>query len=270
MLGGPSLTNRNTVGVAAAVAVIGVTVSYAAWAQAPEGLVTEVARPEAAWTPAADAPDGTLSHALEGQRHDSFIELAQNGDIDVVFFGPTATEMWGWEGRGKEIWDRELGTLKAVNFGAQGTHPDSLLWRMQNGELDGYRAKLVVLSVSGHAYQPVASGSRFADWVSGYAAVIAEIRARQPQAKILLFAPLPRGEPLSQWRRIADGNASAFATLVDDETVFYADVGERFYLPDGSFNGATWSEDFGNRGTQPAAFEIWAEELQPWLDRFVR
>jgi hypothetical protein len=23
-------------------------------------------------------------------------------------------------------------------------------------------------------------------------------------------------------------------------------------------------------GTQTAAYEVWAEELQPWLDRFVR
>jgi beta-glucosidase len=178
--------------------------------------------------------------------------------------------MWWWDGRGKEVWERELGSLQAANFGAQGTHPGSLVWRMQNGELDGYQAKLVVLSVSERANEPLPSGSRFTDWVSGYAAVVAEIRARQPQAKILLFAALPRGGTLREWRELAAANAAAFAGLVDDQTVFYADIGERFYLPDGSFNGATWSRNFGSRGTQPSAYELWAEELQPWLDQFVR
>lgn len=270
MLGRPSLTRRNALVGVAAVAVVGVASAYAAWAQQPDRVVTEVARPQAVWTPAAHAPAGTLSHALEGQRHDFFIELAQKGDIDIVFFGATATEMWWWPRRGKSVWDRAFGALKAANFGSQGTHPDSLVWRMQNGELDGYRAKLVVLSLFERVDQPLPSGSRFRDWPAGYAAVIAEIRARQPQAKILLFAALPRGETLREWRERAAANASTFASLVNDETVFYADIGERFFLPDGAFNGATWSQDFNNRGTQPSAYEIWAEELQPWLDRFVR
>src|SRR5262245_60990836 len=96
----------------------------------------------AQWTPSAQAPAGTLTHALEAQRHDHFIELAQKGDIDVVFFGTTSAEMWSWRDRGRSVWDRELAPLKAANFGSQGSQFKSLLWRMRNGELDGYHAKL--------------------------------------------------------------------------------------------------------------------------------
>jgi hypothetical protein len=81
---------------------------------------------------------------------------------------------------------------------------------------------------------------------------------------------LPRGQNLEAWRQRGQSNAAVFAEFVDDETVFYTDIGERFYLPDGSFNRETWSLDFDSRGTQTAGFEIWAKELQPWLDRFVR
>lgn len=95
---------------------------------------------EARWTPSSEAPDGVLSHALEGERHDLFIELARQGDIELVFFGTTETEMWWWPDRGREVWDREFGALKAANFGSQGTQVVSLLWRMQNGELDGLSA----------------------------------------------------------------------------------------------------------------------------------
>jgi hypothetical protein len=252
----------NVKAILATIAVVGAALGHAAWAQQPERLVTE--RPQAVWTPSAQAPEGALSHALEGQRHDHFIDLAQKGNIDLVFFGATTTEMWWWEQRGKTVWDRELGSLKAANFGSQGTRADSLVWRMQNGELDGYRAKLVVLHAFGDAARPMPSRSRFRDWHAGYAAIIAEIRARQPQAKILIFAAFHREQTLGEWREVAAANAAVFADLVDDKTVFYDDYGERFYLPDGSFKPDLWRE------TEPGLYEMWAEELQPWLDRFVR
>jgi hypothetical protein len=220
----------------------------------------------AVWTPSSEAPPGTLSHQLEAQRHDFFIELARAGDIDLVFFGTTEAEMWWWEARGQAVWAREFESLNAVNFGSQGTQPTSLLWRMRNGELDGYQAKLIVLQ----AGTPQAADDYPTDYVAAYSALLDEIRLRQPQAKVLLFAPLPRGQPLAARRRWAEVNAAAFDRYVDDEIVFYADIGERFYLPDGSFNNQTWSNDFANRGTQIGAYEIWAEELQPWLNRYVR
>jgi len=246
-----------------AVAVVGSTLGYAARAQQPEQANTQPQR--AVWTPTSAAPEGLLT-PLEGQRHDFFIGRAQEGDIDIVFFGTTATEMWLWRDRGRSVWDKELGSRKAASFGSQGTRFESLLWRMQNGELEGFEAKLVVLQF-GPGDNSVPRDARLADFLAGYSAVIAEIRARQPQAKILLLAAFPRGQqPREPWREIAAQNAAALAGLVDDETVFYADIGERFFYSDGSFNCALWS--YG--GIRPRAFEVWAEELQPWLDRFVR
>jgi hypothetical protein len=223
-------------------------------------------RPAAVWAPASDAPPGTLSHQLEAQRHDFFIELAEAGDIDLVFFGTTEAEMWWWKERGQAVWEREFGSLNAVNFGSQGTQPKSLLWRMQNGELDGYSAKLIVLQAGG----PQSVENYADDFVPAYSALLDEIHLRQPQAKVLLFAPLPRGQNITVRRQWAEANAAAFDRYVDDENVFYTDIGESFYFADGSFDGRTWSDAPSNRGTQIGAYEIWAEELKPWLDRFVR
>jgi len=105
----------------------------------------------AVWTPASGAPKDLLT-ALEGRNHDSFIDRARAGNIDLVFFGATDTAMWRWPDtisggvdRGKRVWDQAFGSLKAASFGPQGTHFDTLLWRMQNGALDGYQPKFVVL-----------------------------------------------------------------------------------------------------------------------------
>lgn len=143
--------------------------------------------------------------------------------------------------RGRSVWDRELGSLKAANFGSQGSGFKSLLWRMQNGELDGYRAKLFVLNLGAADQITNPFDDRTAEFVAGCSSLIGEIRAPQPQAKLLLLAGSPRGQLTREsWREIAEANAGVFAQLADDETVFYADFGERFYQPDGPYNGEYW------------------------------
>jgi beta-lactamase regulating signal transducer with metallopeptidase domain len=262
MVGQPAMKRRVAVTGASIVTLVGVALGFAAWAQQPDRIVTQAARPVAVWTPTADAPPGTLSHELEGRRHDLFIELARAGNIDLVFFGTTDTEMWWWD-RGKEVWDREFGSLDAANFGSQGTQPRSLLWRMQNGELDGYEARLIVLQAWGGPERVPAAQRR--EYIDGFGPIIAEIRARQPQARLLIMAPLPRGATLESWREGAESIDNALIGLADNETVFYTNIGESFFNLDGSFKSETWQG-----GRQAPGFEIWAEELQPWLDRFVR
>jgi hypothetical protein len=273
MLGRASLSRRGAVAGAATVVAVGLASGYAAWAQQPERPVTPIATPpKAVWTPMAGAPAGLLT-ALEGRHHDHFIERARAGDIEIVFFGMTETEMWNWPDRGRSVWDRTLGRRKAANFGSQGTRFESLLWRMQNGELAGYQAKLVVLQGFGPGDLAI-PGDRVAEFAAGYTALIAEVRARQPRAKILLSAAFPRGQVnREQWRENAEANAAVYRKLADEKTVFYVNIGERFFQRDGSHNQEMWRfppvSGPVNAGTQTPLFEVWAEELQPWLDRFV-
>jgi hypothetical protein len=261
-LGRPAPSRRRVRAGAGAITALGLCLAYAAWAQQAPRLVAQAERPDAVWTPAAEAPPDTLSHALEGERHDFFIELAQRGDIELVFFGTTDTEMWWWQ-RGRDVWEREFGALKAANFGSQGTHSRSLLWRMRNGELDGYEAELIVLQAWGQP-SAIADADRN-DYVAGFVPIIGEILARQPRAKLLIMAPLPRSGPVERWRQQTASFDAAMSELADDETIFYANLGADFFDADGAFKGETW-----RGGRRAPGFEIWAEALQPWLDRFVR
>jgi hypothetical protein len=77
----------------------------------------------------------------------------------------------------------------------------------------------------------------------GTGRIIAEIRARQPEAKILLF-----DAPRAGWTD-ADANTQAHAGIVDNQTVFYAGLGERFM-------------------TDRDGDKAWAAALEPWLERF--
>jgi len=245
-------------GVSIVVAVLVLIWGHSASAQ-------QLASPaQAVWTLASNAPKDLLT-ALEGERHDRFIARAKAGDIDIVFFGTTDTEMWSWPDRGRAVWDRTFGSLKAANFGSQGTRFESLTWRMRNGELDGYRAKLVVLQAHGDDDSVISNG-KFDNHVSNYAAIIAEIRARQPQSKILLFGSFPR----SKVHTGTQANA-ALSKLGNNDTVYFIDMSERFFRPDGSHNDDMWMMSGPpDAGIHAPAFEVWAEVLQPWLNRFVR
>jgi hypothetical protein len=245
---------RRVVTIAVAVGLVS---SYSVMAQVS-------ASSPAVWTSTKNAPKDLLT-ALEAERHDRFIERAQKGDIDIVFFGTTDTEMWSWPDRGRSVWDRTFGSLKAANFGSQGTRFESLQWRMRNGELDGYRAKLVVLQAHGDDDTVIRDG-KFDDYVAQYAAILAEIRARQPQARILLFGIFPR----SAVHAGRQANA-ALSKLGNNETVFFIDISDRFFRPDGSHNDEMWiMSGPPDAGIHAPAFEVWAEVLQPWLNRFVR
>jgi hypothetical protein len=78
-------------------------------------------------------------------RHTDFLQIARRGagNIDVLFVGDSITDFWLTTGR--EVWDKNFEPLKAANFGISGDTTQSALWRMQNGELEGFKAKAIIL-----------------------------------------------------------------------------------------------------------------------------
>ena len=306
MLGQASLSRRGAVAGAATVVVVGLASGYTAWAQQPERRVTRIALPprpklssrrasealaslptpppqqpqrpvtriatpaKAAWTPMSGAPAGLLT-PLEGGRHDTFIDRARAGDIDIVFFGTTDTEMWRWPDRGRSVWDQAFGSLKAANFGSQGTRFESLLWRMQNGELDGYQAKLVVLQAVRHRRRWRFPSDRQAEFVAGYTA--SSRRSVRDSRKRRFCSPPPFRA--AGWIERSGGGSrrrtprctASSPTTGPSSTSISATAFSFPTAPTTRRCGHPRSEP--NAGIHEPAFKVWAEELQPWLDRFV-
>ena len=65
------------------------------------------------------------------------------GKIDIAFVGDSITARW----RGSETWTKHWGSYRAVNMGIGGDRTQNVLWRLQNGELDGYKARLFVVMI---------------------------------------------------------------------------------------------------------------------------
>src|SRR6185437_1869851 len=78
-------------------------------------------------------------------RHEGFVQQAKAGNIDLLFMGDSITDFW--RSRGKNVWQKFYGSRHAANFGISGDRTQHVLWRIENGELDGIDPKVIVLMI---------------------------------------------------------------------------------------------------------------------------
>jgi lysophospholipase L1-like esterase len=207
--------------------------------------------------PAPPLGPATEPRPRDDARHQSFLEVARAGNIDLLFVGDSITDWWRQPQRGLPVFTEYFGTLKAANFGIAGDTTQGVLWRMQNGELDGFQAKLIVLmlgtnNINRNANDDIAEGNR---------AIVAEFRKRQPQAKVLILGIFPRGLAADNaFRPSIKAINERLATMADNQQVFYMDIGDRFLAPDG-----TLPADVMPDGLHPneKGYRIWAEAMAP-------
>lgn len=168
-------------------------------------------------------------------RHDGFVQIAKAGGVDVLFLGDSITD--GWRSKGKLLWDGHFAPLKAANFGIGGDRTQHVLWRMENGELDGITPKVVVLMIGTNNTGFEANKNprnTEVETIAGVTAIVKGLQAKLPAAKILLLAVFPRGEKGSAARAQVDAVNAGIAKLHDGKAVTYLDIGQRFLYPDGT------------------------------------
>ena len=184
------------------------------------------------------------------------------GACDVAFIGDSITE--GWEGSGKNVWQKYYSTRKCLDFGVGGDRTQHVLWRFENGQLDGVKPKAVVLMIgtnnsNGNDYNE-------AEILEGVQAIVKQIRSRLPETKILLLAIFPRAETFSSQRgKILQVN-QALAKLDDGKNIFSVDFGSQLIEADGSISKTVMPDHLhlSERG-----YEIWAQAIEPKLKQLL-
>src|SRR5918993_5160963 len=168
--------------------------------------------------PAPPLGPATEPRPRDDARHQSFLEVARAGNIDLLFVGDSITDWWRQEQRGLSVWNEHFAPLRAANFGIAGDTTQGVLWRMQNGELAGFNARLIVLmlgtnNINRNANAEIAEGDR---------AIVNEFLKRQPQAKVLLLGVFPRGAAADNpFRASIKAINEKLATIADNKRVFY-------------------------------------------------
>jgi N-acetylglucosamine-6-sulfatase len=212
--------------------------------------------------PAGPPSPANVPLARDDNRHRTFLQIAQGAPVELVFVGDSITD--GWRNAGQPVWDQYFAPLKPANFGIGGDTTQGALWRMQNGELDGYKAKLFVLmlgtnNINRNPNDEIVDGDRL---------IIEEFKKRHPQAKVLLLGIFPRAaEATNPYRASIKDINSKLAKLADNKQVFFMDIGEKFLAPDG-----TLTTDIMPDGLHPnlKGYKIWAEAISGRVRELMR
>lgn len=194
--------------------------------------------------------------------HERFVKVAQEGKAQLVFLGDSITAGWGSK---KEIWNKAFGAWQPANFGIGGDRTQHVLWRITNGELDGIKPKAAVLMIGTNN-----SGSDTAEGIAkGITKIVETIRAKQPQAKILLLAVFPRGEkasPNPSRDKLKKVNET-IAKLDDGKNIHFLDIGAKFLQPDGRLTKEIMP-DFLHLSA--AGYQLWADAISPKLAELMK
>ena len=189
------------------------------------------------------------------KRHDSFNARVKKGNADLLFIGDSITQ--GWEGNGKQAWQKYYGDRNAVNLGIGGDRTQHVLWRLENGNIDDISPKLAVLMIGTNN-----SGSNTSEQIAeGITAIVEKLRQELPKTKVLILGVFPRGPDSNDPRRkVNEGANKLAAKLADGEHVFYLDIGPKFLAEDGTLSREIMPDLLH---LSPKGYEIWASSIEP-------
>jgi lysophospholipase L1-like esterase len=199
--------------------------------------------------------------------HAQLVEKARQGRIDVYFAGDSITRRWGATDYPELLahWKRNFFGWNAANFGWGADRIENILWRLENGELDGVNPKVIVLlagtnNVGGATPAPDLE-QRAAGIVRGIGALLRVMHAKAPSATVILTAIFPRNDNMAVMPLIDRINAG-LAKLADGRSVRFLNVNDKLADPSGKlYDGMTHDR------LHPTVkgYQVWADGLRPIL-----
>ena len=193
-------------------------------------------------------------------KHDSYVELAKKGDIDLLLVGDSITDLWR---NSTETYATYFGKYRVGNFAISGDTTQGVLWGLQNGEGTGFQPKAIMMMI-GTNNSGANTGPEIAE---GVGAIVLELRKDFPNAKILLLAIFPRNAPTSNNRKVNAEASAIYSRLGDNKNVFYMDIGEKFLSPDGTISTEIMAD-----GLHPTAkgYVIWGDAIKDTLAELMK
>jgi len=204
------------------------------------------------------------------QRHEGFNARAkqghEKGDIDLIFLGDSITE--GWEREGKDVWQKYYAKRNAVDFGIGGDETQHVLWRLENGNVDGLdkpQAKdaepphLVVVMIGTNNL----GNSRVTpeQTAAGVQAVVKTLREKLPRTQVLLLAIFPRdAKPEGALRKKVEETNRLIKAAKLPEGVTFLDIGDKFTDKEGVISPDVMPDQLH---LSPKGYEIWAQAIEP-------
>ncbi len=198
------------------------------------------------------------------RRHASFNERVKEvgKKSQLIFIGDSITQ--GWEGAGKEIWENRFAKFDAINLGIGGDRTQHVLYRLDNGNLEGLSPKAAVVMIGtnnsngeDNTAEQIAEGVRH---------IVQKLRSKLPSTKILLVPIFPRGENVNPQRGKINQANQIIQKLADGENVLWVDFGHKFINEEGRIPRDIMP-DFLH--LSPKGYEIWADSIKEPLAKIL-
>ena len=201
------------------------------------------------------------------KRHETFVGIAKRGNVDLLFLGDSITDAWGGEGHGTngghKIFTSKFVPMKAANFGIGGDRTQHVIWRLQNGELDGIKPKVVQLMIgTNNSNGSDNTAEEIADGVKG---IIDEIKKKSPSTKVLLLAVFPRNtgkdDAAKKIQKDKIDKVNSIISKLDDggKSVKFLDIGSKFKDASGALPKELMPDQLH---LSEKGYEIWANAVE--------
>jgi lysophospholipase L1-like esterase len=198
--------------------------------------------------------------------HEQLVAKAKSGRIDIYFEGDSITRRWGATDYPELLahWKANFSGWNAADFGWGADRVENILWRLQNGELDGVNPKIIVLLAGtnnvGNRAPAESIDAAVANITKGLRTVVDLMRSKAPGAVIVVTAIFPRNDNMAVMP-VIDGVNRSLEQFADGKTVRYLNINSK--LADSS--GRLFEGMMNPDKLHPAVkgYEVWAEALKP-------
>jgi lysophospholipase L1-like esterase len=199
------------------------------------------------------------SHAA----HQALLAKKDAGQIDVYFIGDSITRRWGALDYPDLLahWNQSFAGYNAANFAWGGDRTEHILWRLENGELDGIDPRVIVIQAGTNNVGRRAGGAdKVAAIAAGIEGIIDAARRRAPQAALVLTGIFPRSDAgvVNEINAIND----RLSDIAESEGILYIEINDRLADARGLL-----LESMGSDGLHLSrtGYQIWADALEPIL-----
>lgn len=197
--------------------------------------------------------------------HEQLVQKAKQDGIDVYFVGDSITRRWGSSDPQYalllENWKMNFYGWNAANFGWGADRVENILWRLQNGELDGVHPKVIVLlaGINNVGTQP-GDAEMVADVKQGFMAILKVCREKAPRSTIIIMGIFPRNDTLAVIPTIRQINQQ-LAGLADGKKIRYLDINDQIADQDSRLFPGMMNKDQLHPTLK--VYQIWADALKP-------
>ena len=222
----------------------------------------------ASWELPADQPMfRTDANSLVA--HSQLLAKAKQAQIDLYFEGDSITRRWGALDYPDLLanWRRSFFGWNAADFGWGADRTQNILWRLDNGELDGVNPKVVVLLAGtnnvGDLSAPGGDNERADDISRGLRAIVRVTQEKAPAATIIVMGIFPRNDNLT-FNPLIDRINSNLSKLADGQKIRYLNINDKLADSKGRlFDGMMSAKDKLHPTVK--GYQVWADALRPLL-----